>query len=171
MHDQVEIQRIARNKLAFREADRLKCLRNSFMATKIQSIVRRRAGMRERKRRFELYMIRLQNDSATKVQSLYRCHVCQIQTKLLAEEKIRLLEEQEKAKVQSVKKDSAIVIQKHGRSMLSKAKCANRRIELGLHKRVRTFHCILGSKSPSIFFLLTFFLFYAAPHVFRTLCG
>ena len=47
-----------------------------------------------------------------------------------------MLKEQEKARVASVEKDSVTIIQKHCRRILATAKCANRKIELGLHRRV-----------------------------------
>jgi len=135
----VEIQRIARSNLASIEADRQRLLRDHRMATMIQSVARRRAAIAERRRRWAIYMEKLRNRSATMIQSLYRCHASKIQAKLLAEERRRQLEAAEKARAASLKKDSAVVIQKHCRRILSKAKCSNRRIELGLHQRLHMY--------------------------------
>ncbi|KAL9189729.1 hypothetical protein ACHAXT_009404 [Thalassiosira profunda] len=132
----VEIQRIVRSKLACLEADRLRTLRDLFMATKIQSAARRRFAVLERKRLFAIYLEKRRNQCATTIQSMVRCMQCKMQAAKLAEEKRRRLEEQEKERQESLKEDSAIVIQKHCRRILDTAKCANRRIELGLHSRL-----------------------------------
>ena len=132
----VEIQRIVRSKLSRIKAERLRRLRDHFMATKIQSIVRKRFAIKERQRLFDIFMAKLRNRSATVIQSLYRCHACKVQAQLLKEEKKRQMEEQEKARVASVEKDSAIIIQKHCRRILTLQEVANRRIEMGLHERL-----------------------------------
>ncbi|KAL7539952.1 hypothetical protein ACHAXR_009742 [Thalassiosira sp. AJA248-18] len=132
----IEIQRIVRSKLACTEAKRLRKLRENFMITKIQSIVRRRSAILERARLYAIYMDKLRNRSATTIQCLYRGYACKLQAQFLAEERRRQLEEQEKARHASQEKDSATTIQKHCRTVLAKAKCANRRIEFGLHRRL-----------------------------------
>ena len=106
------------------------------MATRIQSMARRRAAILERARLYTIWMEILRKKSATIIQSLYRCHASKIQAQILTEERRKMLKEQEKARVASVEKDSVTIIQKHCRRILATAKCANRKIELGLHRRV-----------------------------------
>lgn len=135
-HLQVEIQRIMRSKLGRQEANRQRIRRGHFMATRIQSMARRRAAVLERARLYTIWMEILRKKSATIIQSLYRCHASKIQAQILTEERRKMLKEQEKARVASVEKDSVTIIQKHCRRILATAKCANRKIELGLHRRV-----------------------------------
>ena len=51
----VEIQRIVRSKLAFIETERLRTLKDHHMATKLQSLVRMRVAMKERRRLYGIY--------------------------------------------------------------------------------------------------------------------
>lgn len=132
----VEIQRIVRSRLASIEEDRLRKLRDHLMATKLQSIARRRSAIAEMRRRKAEYVKQLRNRAAILIQASYRCYSCKLKAQLLAEERRRRLEAAEKARVGEVRKHSAIVIQKHCRRILSKEKCSNRRIELGLHQRL-----------------------------------
>lgn len=106
------------------------------MATRIQSIARRRRSILERNRRWEAFMDTKKNEAATKIQSLYRCRAAMQIQKLLSEERKRRIEEIENARLASVERDSAVVIQKHFRRCLSKSKCANRKVELSLHGRL-----------------------------------
>jgi hypothetical protein len=80
--------------------------------------------------------------------NIFRCFACKLQAELLAAEKIEQLgvnfeqnEEQEKALVEFVQNDSAIIIQKHCRRVLALNISASRRIELGLHLRVSVRLC------------------------------
>jgi len=132
----LEIQRIIRSKLACIDAERQRNLRDHCMATKLQSVVRMRFAIKERQRLYSIYITQLRHRSATTIQSLYRCHASKVKAQLLAEEKKRQLEEEEKALVASIEKDSAIIIQKHARRLLSIEIVKNRKIELGLHQRL-----------------------------------
>jgi len=132
----LEIQRIIRSKLACIEAERRRTLRDHRMATKLQSVVRMRFAIKERQRLYSIYIIQLRHRSATIIQSLYRCHASKVKAQLLAEEKKRQKEEEEKALVASIEKDSAIIIQKHARRLLTIEIVKNRKIELGLHQRL-----------------------------------
>ena len=132
----VEIQRIVRSKLAFIETERLRTLKDHHMATKLQSLVRMRVAMKERRRLYGIYITQLRHRSATTIQSLYRCHASKVQAQLLAEEQKRQKEEEEKAREASIENDSAIIIQKHARRLLSIEIVKNRKIELCLHQRL-----------------------------------
>ncbi|KAL7468489.1 hypothetical protein ACHAXS_008724 [Conticribra weissflogii] len=133
----VQIQRIMRSKLANKEANHLRRLRNDCMATKIQSSTRRKLAIKERKRRWTIYIQKLQYTAATIIQSLYRCKAAKQLHRRLAEERQRMLEETERARVKSVEKDAATVIQRNCRVCLAKKTCKNRRIELScLHSRL-----------------------------------
>jgi len=132
----VEIQRIVRSKLACIEVERRRTLRDHRMATKLQSLVRMKFAIKERRRLYDIYITQLRHRSATTIQSLYRCHASKVQAQLLAEEKKRQQEEEEKALVASIEKDSAIIIQKHARRLLTIEIVKNRKIEMGLHQRL-----------------------------------
>ena len=132
----VEIQRIIRSKLAFIETERRRTLRDHRMATKLQSLVRMKFAIKERQRLYSIYITQLRHRSATTIQSLYRCHASKVRAQLLAEERKRQQEEEEKARVASTEKDSAIIIQKHARRLMSIEIVKNRKIELGLHQRL-----------------------------------
>ena len=132
----IEIQRIARLKLARRFADCLRLARNNAMATIIQSCARRMFAVKERRKRWVTYLSILRNDSATEIQRIYRGHMCQIKAQVLAEEKRQRLEAEEKAKIKSREHDCALVIQKHARRIQAKASCRDKRIEMSLHERL-----------------------------------
>ncbi len=126
-----------RSKLAKMEANHLRRLRNYRMATKIQSSTRRKLAIKERKRRWTIYIQKLRCNAATIIQSLYRCKAAKQLHRRLAEERQRMLEETERARVKSVEKDAATVIQRNCRVCLAKKTCKNRRIELScLHSRL-----------------------------------
>jgi hypothetical protein len=146
----VEIQRLARSMAAVKEAERRCKLRDHYMAIRIQCAARCKASAKERRRLYEIHVEKVKNYSATLIQRIFRCYACKLQAELLAAEKKRQLEEQEKARVKSVQNDSAIIIQKHCRRVLAVTKSANRRIELGLHLRVSV-HIQSPSLHPCLF--------------------
>ena len=144
----VEIQRLARSKAAFKEAERRHKLRDHYMAIRIQCAARCKASAKERRRLYEIHVEKVKNNAAALIQSIFRCFACKLQAELLAAEKIEQLgvnfeqnEEQEKALVEFVQNDSAIIIQKHCRRVLALNISASRRIELGLHLRVSVRLC------------------------------
>jgi hypothetical protein len=115
----VEIQRLARSKTAFKEAERRRKLRDHYMAIRIQCAARCKASAKERRRLHEIHVEKVKNYA-------FRCFACKLQAELLAAEKIEQLgvnfvhnEEQEKALVEFVQNDSAIIIQKHCRRVLA----------------------------------------------------
>jgi hypothetical protein len=54
----------------------------------------------------------------------------------MAEEKMRLLEETEMTRHANQENDAATLIQSHVRRRISVMKCANGRVEMGLHERI-----------------------------------
>ena len=122
----VEIQRLARSKTAFKEAERRRKLRDHYMAIRIQCAARCKASAKERRRLYEIHVEKVKNNAAALIQSIFRCFACKLQAELLAAEKSEQLgvnfvhnEEQEKALVEFVQNDSAIIIQKHCRRVLA----------------------------------------------------
>ena len=137
----VEIQRLARSNAAFKEAERRRKLRDHYMAIRIQCAARCNASAKERRRLYEIHVEKLKYYAAALIQRTFRCFACKLQVELFTAEMKRQLEEQEKARVKSAQNDSAIIIQKHCRRVLALTISANRRIELGLHKRVSVHLC------------------------------
>jgi hypothetical protein len=132
----VEIQRIARTKLAYNKAECQRKIRNNCMAIRIQCFARRMSAWSERRRLHDTYMIKLRNSAATLIQSILRSYACKLQLQHLREERRLLLETKEKARVEILQHHSATIIQKHCRRMLAIAKCEQKQIELGLHLRL-----------------------------------
>ncbi|KAL3787462.1 hypothetical protein ACHAW5_009000 [Stephanodiscus triporus] len=132
----VEMQRIARSKFAFKEAERRRKLRDHCMAVRIQCAARCKTALKERQRLYAIYVEKVRHMSAILIQSIFRCYVGKLKAELLAKKRNEQLEEQEKARVLSVENESATIIQKHYRRVLAAANCANRKIMLGLHQRV-----------------------------------
>jgi hypothetical protein len=171
----VEIQRLARSKTAFKEAERRRKLRDHYMAIRIQCAARCKASTKERRRLHEIHVEKVKNYAAALIQRIFRCFACKLQAELLAADKIEQLgvnfvhnEEQEKALVEFVQNDSAIIIQKHCRRVLALNISATRRIELGLHLRVSVRLCsyLLHNSIHCIHFCSNFVVFIvSAPHV------
>lgn len=132
----LEIQRIARGKLAKNLLVELRQLRYCFMATKIQSIARMRQAVLERKRLWSIYFLQLQNEKATVIQSFARACAAKSKRRRLAELRRLYLEEQEKDRVATTKRNAATLIQSVYRRHLGQVKCKNRRIEISLHGRL-----------------------------------
>lgn len=132
----VEIQRIARAKLAYRKADERRKIRDNSMAIRIQCFARRMSAWIERRRLHDIYMIKLRISATTLIQSILRSYSCKLQLQQLREERRLLLETKEKARVEVLQHHSATIIQKHYRRVLAIAKCEHKQIELGLHFRL-----------------------------------
>lgn len=132
----LEIQRIARGKLAKNLLAQLRQLRYCFMATKIQSIARMRQAVMERKRLWSIYFLQLQNEKATVIQSFARACAAKSKRRRLAELRRLYLEEQEKDRVATTRSNAATLIQSVYRRRLDQVKCKNRRIEMSLHGRL-----------------------------------
>ena len=132
----VEIQRIARTKLACHTTSRQRKIRDNCMAIRIQCFARRMSAWRERRRLHDVYMIKLRTSAVTLIQSILRSYICKLQLQLLREERRLLLDTKEKARVEMLQHHSATIIQKHCRRVLAIAKCENKQIELGLHLRL-----------------------------------
>jgi hypothetical protein len=145
------------------------------MAIRIQCAARCKASAKERRRLYEIHVEKVKNNAAALIQSIFRCFACKLQAELLAAEKIEQLgvnfeqnKEQEKALVEFVQNDSAIIIQKHCRRVLALNISATRRIELGLHLRVSVRLCsyLLHNSIHCIHFCSNFVVFIvSAPHV------
>ena len=132
----LEIQRLARGKLAKNLLIELRQQRDCFMATKIQSIARMRQAVLERKRLWGIYFLQLQHQKATVIQSLARTYAAKMKRRRLAELRRLYLEEQEQDRVASTERNAATLIQSVYRRHLGKIKCKNRRIEISLHGRL-----------------------------------
>ena len=132
----VEIQRIARTKLACHTTSRQRKIRNTCMAIRIQCFARRISALSERRRLRDVYMIKLRTAAVTLIQSILRSYICKLQLQLMREERRLLLETKEKARVEMLQHHSATIIQKHCRRVLAIAKCEIKQIELGLHLRL-----------------------------------
>lgn len=125
-----------RSKSATKRVNQFRVLRDHAMTIKIQSLARRRMATLKRRRLWVIRIVNLRNNAATKIQSLFRCRLCVLKAKKLAEEKKKRLQEEEEARVAFLESDAATIIQKHYRRCLSIGVCTNRRIELGLHERL-----------------------------------
>ncbi|KAL7490966.1 hypothetical protein ACHAWT_000819 [Skeletonema menzelii] len=132
----LEIQRLARGKLAKNLFIRLRQLRDCLMATKIQSIARMHQAVLERNRLWDIYFLQLQHQKATIIQSLARAFAAKLERRRLAELRRIYLEEQEKDRVATTERNAATLIQSVYRRHLDEIKCKNRRIEMGLHGRL-----------------------------------
>mmetsp|Transcript_10915 Transcript_10915/g.16656 ORF Transcript_10915/g.16656 Transcript_10915/m.16656 type:complete len:893 (-) Transcript_10915:686-3364(-) len=132
----LEIQRVARGKIAKTLLIQLRQLRHCFKATKIQSIARMRQAVLERKRLWSIYFLQLQHQKATVIQSFARTCAAKLKRRQLAELRRFYLEEQEKDRVATTNRNAATRIQSVYRRHLDQIKCENRRIEMSLHGRL-----------------------------------
>lgn len=132
----LEIQRLARGKLAKNLLGRLRQYRDCLMATKIQSIARMRKAVLERRRLWDIYFIQLQHQKATVIQSMARGYAAKMEHRRLTELRRIYIEKQQTDRISFMERNAATLVQSVYRRHLGKIKCKNRRIEMSLHSRL-----------------------------------